>query len=236
MSVLSRALFSKAVAAATATTTTTIRRAKFHTLPKLPYEYDALEPVISKEIMELHHSKHHATYVNNLNKAMQDMKDAGDCAERQNELSTIIAFNSGGHVNHSMLWTSLSPPSKAKPEPCPTSHLHKALLRDFGSFAAFKEELSAKTLSIQGSGWGWLCLSKGRNGSVDGGHGGKLVCLTTANQESLVGPNYVPLLGIDVWEHAYYLQYKNKRADYIKAIFTIINWDDVSDRYAKAIL
>lgn len=232
MSVLGRALFSKAATAA-------IRRAKFHTLPKLPYEYDALEPVISKEIMELHHSKHHLTYVNNLNKAIQDMKDARDCAERQNELAPIIAFNSGGHVNHSMLWTSLSPPSKAKHEPCPTSHLHKAILRDFGSFAAFKEELSVKTLSIQGSGWGWLCLSKGRNGSDGGagnGGGGKLVCLTTANQESLVGPNYVPLLGIDVWEHAYYLQYKNKRADYIKAIFTIINWDDVSDRYAKAIL
>lgn len=200
-------------------------KSSFHTLPKLPYEYDALEPVISKEIMELHHAKHHMTYITNLNNALKEFKDAGDDFQLQNKIAPIIAFNSGGHVNHSMLWTSLSPPGKAKLTPCHSSHLHKAIINDFGSFNSFKEDLIAKTLSIQGSGWGWLALSK---------RSGKLLCLQTPNQETLLGPDYHPLLGIDVWEHAYYLQYKNKRIDYIKAIFTIINWDDVSDRYLKA--
>lgn len=195
-----------------------------HSLPELPYEYAALEPVISREIMSLHHAKHHNTYVTNLNAAEDKLR----CATEKGDIDTIISlapalkFNGGGHLNHSIFWQNLSP---CQTEPSP--ELCTAFTNDFGSVENMKKLLSAQTTAIQGSGWGWL----GYNPTSK-----KLQIVTCSNQDPLQATTgLVPLLGIDVWEHAYYLQYKNVRADYVKAIFDIVNWKDVSERYKKAV-
>ncbi|XP_066139646.1 superoxide dismutase [Mn] 1, mitochondrial [Euwallacea fornicatus] len=194
-----------------------------HTLPDLPYDYAALEPVISREIMNLHHSKHHQTYVTNLNTAEEKLKVAvekGDVGT-QISLAPAIKFNGGGHLNHSIFWQNLSP-SKSEPSP----ELSSAINSSFGSLENLKKQLSAVTVAIQGSGWGWLGFEK---------QTGLLRIATCGNQDPLEATTgLVPLFGIDVWEHAYYLQYKNVRADYVKAIFDIVNWKDVSERYKKA--
>ncbi|XP_003701001.1 superoxide dismutase 2 [Megachile rotundata] len=197
-------------------------RAK-HVLPDLPYDYKALEPIICAEIMELHHKKHHATYVNNLNVAEEKMKEAvskGDVTA-QIALAPAIKFNGGGHVNHSIFWCNLTPNTEK-----PDSALLNQIKKDFNSLEEMKKRLSEMTVAIQGSGWGWL------------GYCQKSKCLklaTCANQDPLQGTTgLVPLLGIDVWEHAYYLQYKNVRPDYVKAIFDIVNWSDVSARFKAA--
>nr|WLL73868.1 superoxide dismutase [Trogoderma granarium] len=194
-----------------------------HTLPELPYAYEALEPIISRDIMHLHHEKHHKTYVTNLNAAEEKLKCAvskGDVTA-QIALQSAIKFNGGGHINHSIFWKNLSP---CKSEPSPK--LCEAIKDCFGSFDEMKTELQTATIAIQGSGWGWLAYDS-KTGCV------KVV--TCANQDPCEATTgMIPLFGIDVWEHAYYLQYKNVRADYVKAIFDIINWDDVSERYQKA--
>lgn len=194
-------------------------------LPELPYELNALEPVISAEIMNLHYHKHHQTYVNNLNAALKELADA----ESGNDLTKIISlqqaikFNGGGHLNHSIFWTNLAPKGKGGGEP-PKGELADALKTQFGSLESFIEKFNAATVAIQGSGWGWLGYCTKNN---------RLVFDTCPNQDPLT--KLVPLLGIDVWEHAYYLQYKNARADYLKAIWSIVNWENVSERYAAAL-
>lgn len=200
--------------------------AQQYKLPELPYDFNALEPVISAEIMTLHYSKHHAAYVTNLNKALEQLAEA----EQKNDIATQISlqsaikFNGGGDINHSIFWTNLAPVNKGGGTP-PEGPLAKAIDRDFGSLDKFIELISGKAVAIQGSGWGWLGYNKTN---------GHLEIATCDNQDPLVLKGLVPLLGIDVWEHAYYLQYKNVRADYVKAIWRIINWKNVAERYTKA--
>lgn len=194
-------------------------------LPDLPYDFNALEPVISAEIMQLHWDKHHRTYVTNLNKALEQY----ETAEKNNDLGQLIAlqtaikFNGGGNVNHSIFWTNLAPKNKGGGEP-PKGKLVETLNATFGSLDKLIEQMSAKAVAIQGSGWAWLGLNKAS---------GKLEIATCANQDPLSTVGLVPLLGIDVWEHAYYLQYKNVRADYVKNIWQIVNWKNVEERYEK---
>lgn len=192
-----------------------------HTLPDLPYDYNALEPVVSAEIMQLHHSKHHATYVNNLNVAEEKAAEAA----AKGDISSLIAlapalkFNGGGHLNHSIFWQNLSPSGGGDPP----ADLLAAINRDFGSLDNLKSQLSASTVAVQGSGWGWLGVDKASK---------TLKIATCANQDPLEATTgLVPLFGIDVWEHAYYLQYKNVRPDYVKAIWNIVNWEDVAARF-----
>ncbi|CAH1970847.1 unnamed protein product [Acanthoscelides obtectus] len=194
-----------------------------HTLPDLPYDYAALEPIISRDIMNLHHSKHHQTYVTNLNAAEEKIKLATEKGDVSTAISLMPAlkFNGGGHLNHSIFWQNLSP-SRTEP----SEGLCKAIQASFGSMDNMKKQLSAQTVAIQGSGWGWLGYDKSS---------GVIKIITCANQDPLQATTgLVPILGIDVWEHAYYLQYKNMRADYVNAIFDIINWKDVSERFGKA--
>jgi len=192
-------------------------------LPQLPYDFSALEPVISGKIMEIHYTKHHQAYVTNLNAALEKYH----AAEKNNDIAAMIAlqqaikFNGGGHVNHSIFWTNLAPVSKGGGHP-PKGELLKALDAQFGSFDSFKEKMTAMTVAIQGSGWGWLGFDKANK---------KFVLITCANQDPLSTQGFVPLLGIDVWEHAYYLQYMNVRADYVKNIWNIINWENVAERF-----
>ncbi|XP_061719192.1 superoxide dismutase [Mn], mitochondrial [Cydia pomonella] len=195
-----------------------------HTLPDLPYEYSALEPVISREIMALHHSKHHATYVANLNAAEEKLA----AAQAKGDIDTVInlapalRFNGGGHINHSIFWQNLSANGGK-----PSDQLTKAINQDFGSVENMKNQLAAASVGVQGSGWGWLGYNKQMK---------KLQIATCSNQDPLQATTgLVPLFGIDVWEHAYYLQYKNVRADYVKAIFDVANWADISARYDKAL-
>lgn len=195
-------------------------------LPELPYDLGDLEPVISAEIMNLHYHKHHQTYVTNLNKALEQYA----ALEQKNDLSAEIAlqqtikFNGGGHINHSIFWTNLAPKSKGGGND-PEGELSSALNQTFGSLDKFIEAFSAKTVAIQGSGWGWLGYCKVKK---------QLEIVTCDNQDPLSTKGLVPLLGVDVWEHAYYLQYKNVRADYVKAIWGIINWKNVAERYQAA--
>jgi len=192
-----------------------------HTLPDLPYDYNALEPIISADIMKLHHGKHHATYVANLNIAEEKAKESvakGDISALIS-LAPAIKFNGGGHLNHSIFWQNLSPNGGGDPP----ADLLAAIDRDFGSLDNLKAQLSAATVAVQGSGWGWLGLEKGSK---------KLKIATCANQDPLEATTgLIPLFGIDVWEHAYYLQYKNVRPDYVKAIWNIANWEDIAVRF-----
>lgn len=192
-------------------------------LPPMPYDFGALEPAISGKIMELHYTKHHQAYVNNLNAALEKYQTA----EKQNNLAEMIAlqqaikFNGGGHVNHSIFWTNLAPVSKGGGV-SPKGELLSALEKQFGSFDSFKEKMSTMTVAIQGSGWGWLGYDKANK---------KFILTTCQNQDPLSTQGLVPLLGIDVWEHAYYLQYMNVRAEYVKNIWSVINWVNVAERF-----
>lgn len=198
-----------------------------HSLPDLPYDYSALEPVISAEIMELHHKKHHNTYVTNLNACLEKYADA----ESRGDVATMIAlqgalkFNGGGHVNHSIFWTNLAPQSQGGGE-LPSGALADAIVAKWGSFEAFIETFNGTTAPIQGSGWGWLGYNPKSRG---------LEIATCANQDPLSVQGLVPLLGIDVWEHAYYLQYKNVRPDYLKNIWKVVNWANVAGRYQSCV-
>lgn len=195
-------------------------------LPDLHYDFGALEPVISGEIMTLHYTKHHQAYVNNLNAALEKYAQA----EKDNDIAAMIAlqqairFNGGGHVNHSIFWTNLAPAGKGGGEG-PSGDLAKEIQQTFGSFEAFIEKLSASANGVQGSGWAWLGYNKADK---------RLQLATCANQDPLSTVGLVPLLGIDVWEHAYYLQYKNVRADYVKNIWKVVSWKNVEERYSKA--
>ncbi|XP_047939945.1 superoxide dismutase [Mn], mitochondrial-like isoform X2 [Salvia hispanica] len=196
-------------------------------LPDLPYDYGDLEPAISSEIMQLHHQKHHQTYITNYNKALEQLEAAsakGD-ASTTVKLQSAIKFNGGGHVNHSIFWKSLAPVRAGGGEP-PRGPLRWAIDNNFGSFEALIKKMSAEGAAVQGSGWVWLGLDKEFK---------RLVVETTENQDPLVskGARLVPLLGIDVWEHAYYLQYKNVRPDYLKNIWKVVNWKHASDVFEK---
>ncbi|KAK0592022.1 hypothetical protein LWI29_012053 [Acer saccharum] len=201
-----------------------LRGIQTFTLPDLDYDYGALEPAISGEIMQLHHQKHHQTYITNYNKALEQLDEAmtkGD-ASTVVKLQSAIKFNGGGHVNHSIFWKNLTPANEGGGEP-PHGSLGWAIDTHFGSFEALIQKMNAEGAAVQGSGWVWLGLDKEFK---------KLVVETTANQDALVtkGASLVPLLGIDVWEHAYYLQYKNVRPDYLKNIWKVVNW-----KYAGAV-
>lgn len=201
--------------------------AKKFSLPNLPYSFDALEPVISAEIMQLHHQKHHNAYVSNLNAALEKYS----AAESKEDISTMISlqsairFNGGGHINHSIFWTNLAPKNEGGGE-LPTGDLASAIEKRWGSLKNFIEEFNAQAAPVQGSGWCWLAFSDKAK---------QLVIQTCQNQDPLHGTTgLIPLLGIDVWEHAYYLQYKNARPEYLKAIWQVVNWANVSERFEKA--
>ena len=194
-------------------------------LPDLPYDFNALEPIISTEIMQLHYNKHHAGYVNKLNAALEKYHSA----EAKHDIAAMIAlqssikFNGGGHVNHSLFWTNLAPVGKGGE--APKGDLATAIQETFGSFDKFVENFSTSAIDVQGSGWCWLGYCQMM----------KKLCITTCNnQDPLSIKGYIPLLGVDVWEHAYYLQYKNMRADYVKNIWKVVNWKTVEERYHDA--
>ncbi|KAL8144566.1 superoxide dismutase [Mn], mitochondrial-like isoform X2 [Apium graveolens] len=196
-------------------------------LPDLDYDYGALEPAISGEIMKLHHQKHHQTYVTNYNKALEQLDAAVSKSDSTSiaKLHTALKFNGGGHINHSIFWKNLAPATEGGGEP-PKGSFGGAIDSQFGTLEALVQKMNAEGAALQGSGWVWLGLDKELK---------RLVVETTANQDPLVsnGANLVPLLGIDVWEHAYYLQYKNVRPDYLKNIWKVINWKFAGEVYEK---
>jgi Fe-Mn family superoxide dismutase len=194
-----------------------------YTLPDLPYDYSALEPSISGAIMELHHSKHHQTYVTGANTALAQLAEARDSDNlaNVNKLEKDLAFNLGGHVNHSIFWTNLSPNGGDKP----TGDLASAIDEFFGSFDKFRAHFTAAALGVQGSGWAVLAWD-----SI----GQKLLVQQFFDQQSNFAAGTVPVLMLDVWEHAYYLDYKNVRAEYVKAFWNITNWENVEKRFLTA--
>ena len=199
--------------------------AKKYVLPELPYAYDALEPHISAEIMELHHSKHHQNYVNGANAALEKLEAArkdGSIAAVVTALSKDLAFNLGGHTNHSLFWENLSPNGGGEP----TGALAAAIDEDFGSFEEFQKHFAAAALGLQGSGWAVLAYDK---------IGERLVIEQMTDQQGNLSIDLVPLLLLDMWEHAFYLQYKNVKADYVAAVWNVFNWDEVATRYAAAV-
>ncbi|KAK1765389.1 Manganese/iron superoxide dismutase [Phialemonium atrogriseum] len=195
------------------------------TLPDLPYDYAALEPYISGKIMELHHSKHHQTYVNGLNSALESIETAegkGDFTQAAS-VAPLLNFHGGGHLNHSLFWENLAPASRDGGGE-PAGELKKAIERDFGSLETFRKKTNTALAGIQGSGWAWLVKDK---------QSGTLGLVTRANQDPVTG-TLEPLLGIDAWEHAYYLQYENRKAEYFDAIWNVINWKTVASRFEKS--
>lgn len=196
-----------------------------YTLPKLPYAYNALEPAISAQIMELHHSKHHQTYVNNLNAALKSLVAAvkNNDVPAQIALQPTIKFNGGGHINHSLFWQNLAPQSSSEVQASSALKLVAAIEKNWGSVAEFQKAFNAALLGIQGSGWGWLVKFENE--------GGRLGIVTTKDQDPVVGKGEVPLIGIDMWEHAYYLQYLNGKAAYVENIWKVINWKTAESRY-----
>ncbi|KAI5863293.1 superoxide dismutase [Durotheca rogersii] len=194
-----------------------------YALPPLPYPYDALEPSISKQIMELHHTKHHQAYVTNLNKALEASSNAlaqGKLQDSAAQLSAI-RFNGGGHINHSLFWENLAPSSSPDSSIAAAPKLIGAIKSTWGSLEKFQEVFGAALLGIQGSGWGWL---------VKEAVTGQLRIVTLANQEAVVVGD-TPLFGVDMWEHAYYLQYLNGKAAYVDNIWKVINWKTAEARY-----
>lgn len=199
------------------------------TLPDLPYAENALEPHIDAQTMNIHRTKHHQTYITNLNGAIEKHPELASKSveELLRGLSTVpeairpvIRNHGGGHANHALFWTILKPNGGGEP----TGELASAITAQLGGFAAFKEAFTKAATTRFGSGWAWL--------SVDGG--GRLLVESTANQDSPLSEGHTPILGLDVWEHAYYLKYQNRRPDYIGAFFAVINWDEVARRYAAA--
>jgi len=197
------------------------------TLPPLPYPSDALEPHIDKATMEIHHGKHHNAYVTNLNKALESAPDlagktieqllAKNCAAVPEAIRTAVRNNGGGHANHSMFWQIMGPRAGGRP----IGNVARAIDSAFGSFDSFKEKFTAAAVGRFGSGWAWLIKDAS----------GKLEILSTANQDSPLMEGKFPVLGLDVWEHAYYLKYQNRRPDYIAAWWNVVNWAEVEKRY-----
>jgi len=197
-----------------------------HQLPTLPYAHNALEPHIDARTMEIHHGKHHQAYVTNLNKAIEgtplDGLSIEDLMAGLDMNNMAVRNNGGGHYNHSLFWSIMAPNAGG----APMGELAEAIARDFGSFDAFKEKFAAAGATRFGSGWAWLCVHKG----------GKLEVCSTPNQDNPLMPNTgcggTPILGLDVWEHAYYLNYQNRRPDYIAAFWNVVDWNAVASRYA----
>ncbi len=204
-------------------------------LPELAYGYDALEPYIDARTMEIHHTKHHQAYIDNLLKALKE-KDGGEEKEYSDEdvialikdlkgikasdaVVTQIRNNGGGHVNHSFFWKIMGPGKGGEPK----GKVSEAIDKKFGSFDKFKEEFAGAAAKRFGSGWAWLVVNKD----------GELEVVSTANQDSPLSEGKKPILGIDVWEHAYYLNYQNKRPDYVKAFWNVVNWDEVEKLYTE---
>ncbi|KAB8283691.1 Manganese/iron superoxide dismutase [Yarrowia lipolytica] len=194
-----------------------------YVLPPLPYAYDALEPQISAQIMEIHHSKHHQTYVNNLNAATKQLQEAvaANDVVRQIALQKAINFNGGGHVNHSIFWKSLTPSSSDGAKG--GAKLKEEIAKQFGSLDEFKAKLKADLLALQGSGWAWLVSYPD----------GTLKIEVTSNQDAISAPGAVTLLGIDFWEHAYYIQYYNNKAAYFDNLWEVLNWDFAEKQWAQ---
>ena len=194
-----------------------------YTLPELTYDYAALEPHISARIMELHHSKHHAAYVAGANAALEQMEEAraNNAFGAINKLEKDLAFHLGGHINHSIFWTNLSADGAERP----SGELGSAIDEFFGSFDAFKAHFSAASLGIQGSGWGILSWDP---------VGRRLIIQQLFDQQANTAQGTIPLLQLDMWEHAFYLDYQNVKADYVSAFWNIVNWDNVAARFAAA--
>lgn len=199
------------------------------TLPALPYAHDALEPHIDKQTMEIHHGKHHQAYINNANAALEKYPNLqsktaeeliADLSAVPDDIRGAIRNNAGGHANHSFFWTVMGPNAGGAPK----GEVADAINKKFGSFDNFKAEFAKAATTRFGSGWAWLC--------VDGK--GDLVVTSTANQDSPISDKLKPILGLDVWEHAYYLKYQNRRPDYVTAFWSVVNWDKVTDYYEKA--
>jgi Fe-Mn family superoxide dismutase len=199
-----------------------------YTLPALPYAFDALEPHIDARTMEIHHGKHHAAYVTNVNKALEgnplgDLpveKLIADLEKVPEAIRTVVRNNGGGHANHSLFWESLGKGKGGEPG----GQLGEAVRSVFGSFDSFKAEFTKAALGRFGSGWAWLSMAPG----------GKLLVESTANQDSPIMHGNVPLLGLDVWEHAYYLLYQNRRPDYVNAFYNVVDWDVIGKRYVAS--
>jgi superoxide dismutase, Fe-Mn family len=198
-----------------------------YTLPPLPYPVDALEPYIDAQTMQIHHDKHHATYVNNLNRTLAKSPDISskpieelvmNLKDVPENLRHSVKGSAGGHVNHTLFWSMMKKNGGGQP----TGELGKAIEKKFGTFAIFKDMFSNTATRVFGSGWAWLVLD-----------GQELKIESTANQDSPLMTGKIPLLGIDVWEHAYYLKYQNRRADYVEAFYNVINWDFATERYKK---
>ncbi len=198
-------------------------------LPSLPYEYDALEPHFDAQTMQIHHTKHHQAYIDKLNLALQSQPEYADQDITQLlrnfsslpiDIQPALRNHGGGHANHSLFWTILSPSSTQLPQ----GTLADAIQSNFTSYAQFQDEFTTQSLSVFGSGWTWLVVDIDKN----------LQIITTPNQDSPLINNQTPILGLDVWEHAYYLKYQNKRADYVHAFFNLINFEQVSSLYEQA--
>jgi len=197
-----------------------------HSLPKLDYSYDALEPYIDARTMEIHHTKHHAAYVNNLNAALEKYSNLGkmnaedlirDLNRIPQEIRTAVRNNGGGHVNHSFFWKILKPSVAFKGD------IADAINSKFGNLDSFKEQFLKTALGVFGSGWAWLIVNKN----------GDLELKGLPNQDNPISYDETPIMGVDVWEHAYYLKYQNMRADYVKAIFNVMDWDAINYNYLK---
>ncbi len=200
-------------------------------VPPLPYPADALEPTIDKMTMEIHHGKHHNAYVTNLNKALEGHAAlasksveellVNNCAAVPENIRTAVRNNAGGHINHTMFWQIMAPKAGGAPK----GKLADAIKSAFGSFDTFKEKLTAAGMGRFGSGWAWLVA-----------HGGKLDIISTANQDSPVMEGQYPVMGVDVWEHAYYLKYQNRRNEYLAAWWNVVNWGEIEKRFASIVV
>lgn len=200
-----------------------------YSLPKLPYAYDALEPNIDTQTMEIHHTKHHQTYINNINVAIEGTEWeklsvealVSKVNEVPAELKNNVINNAGGHANHSLFWTVMSPQGGGEP----IKEIAEAIEKDIGGFEKFKEAFTKAALTRFGSGWAWLSVTPEK----------KVIVESSANQDSPLMNGNIPVLGLDVWEHAYYLKYQNRRPEYIAAFFNVVNWEEVNRRYLEAI-
>jgi superoxide dismutase, Fe-Mn family len=200
-----------------------------YTLPDLPYDYNALEPHIDEQTMRIHHTKHHQAYINNANDALKGHEDlqrlsVEDLLRRidqvPQDIRTKLRNNAGGHANHSLFWQIMGPNGGGEP----AGALGEAIRSEFRDFAAFREQFATAGKGRFGSGWAWLVV----------GDGGKVQVTDTANQDSPLMSGHTPILGLDVWEHAYYLNYQNRRPDYIEAWWNVVNWDEVTRRFEQA--
>lgn len=201
-----------------------------YTLPKLPYAYDALEPHIDAKTMEIHHTKHHQTYINNINAGIEGTEwedlSVEELVSKANQvpedLKNNVINNGGGHANHSLFWTVMSPDGGGNPQ----GEIAQAIDKELGGFEAFKEAFTKAALTRFGSGWAWLSVAPDQT----------IIIESSANQDSPLMHGNTPILGLDVWEHAYYLKYQNRRPEYIAAFFNVVNWKEVNRRYLEALL